>query len=79
MSWIKAKITEGQYKGKPIEVYFGKPLKILCDGKDITNCLMALHIKLDVEGQVVFLKIAELKWSQVPSETWEKMVDPTTT
>ena len=73
MSWIKGVITEGQYKGKPIEVKFGKPLKILCDGRDITGKLIALRIDLDVHGQVVYLKLAEENYSQVPSETWEKM------
>ena len=74
-NWIKANISEGSYKGKPIEVQFGKPLKILCAGKDITKSLIALHIKLDADGQVLYLKIAEMENSQVPSETWEKMID----
>ena len=77
-NWIKATITEGTYKGKPIEVQFGKQMKIMCAGKDITNYLMALHIKLDADGQVLYLKIVEMENSQVPSETWEKMVDDKT-
>jgi len=74
-NWIKATITEGSYRGKPVEVQFGKHMKILCDGKDITNYLMSLHIVFDVKGQVLYLKIAEMKYSQVPPETWEKMVE----
>lgn len=77
-NWIKADIKEGSYKGKPIEVQFGRPLKILCDGKDITKSLIALHIKLDADGQVLYLKVAEMENSQVPSETWKKMVDDKT-
>lgn len=75
MSWVKGMIEEGVYKGKPIEVQFGKPIKILCDGKDITKAVVALHIELSVNGQMIYLKIAELDYSQVPSESWAKMVE----
>ena len=70
---IKATITEGSYKGKPLEVQFGKPMKILCAGKDITNDLLALTIQFDVYGHVVYLKLIENNYSQVPHETLEKM------
>ena len=72
---IRAKIEDGAYKGKPLVVNFGRPLKVLIDGKDITEWLVALNIRLDASGQVVYLKLAELNYSQVPKKTWSRMVD----
>jgi len=60
-------ITEGIYVGMPIEIHFGKPLKILLDGKDVTQWLVSLNIKLDSRiGQLVTLEFAELSYSQFP-------------
>jgi len=67
-SWVKGVILSGTYKGKTVEVQFGKPLKILVDDKDITNCLVSLRISIDVDGHLIYLKLAELDYSQVPPE-----------
>ena len=54
---IKATITEGVYKGKPVEVQFGKNMKITCVGVDTMDYVVELHIQLDGHGQVVLLKL----------------------
>ena len=72
---IRGKVEEGVYQGKSIEVHFGRPMKILVDGKDVTEYLVALQINLDANGQVIYLTIAEMAYSQVPPKAWEKMVD----
>ena len=69
-NWIQAAVLKGNYKGKTIEVEFGKPLKILCDGKDITNVVVALRVDLSQHGQIIYLKIAETRPSQFP-EGWK--------
>lgn len=74
-SWIKGVILEGKYEGKPIEIQFGKPLKILCEGKDITKSLIALRIDLSARGHLIYLKLVEENYSQVPKEAWKNMVE----
>ena len=71
-NWIEAIIAKGNYKGKKIEVKFGKPLKILCNGEDISDAIIALRIDLSVSGQIIYLKIAEEHWSQFSGEQWRK-------
>ena len=67
ISYVVAKIENGYYKGRTVKVQFGKPMKILVDGKDVTNVLVSLNIRLDVHGQRIFLELAELDYSQIPS------------
>ena len=64
MSWIVGKIESGEYRGKTIKVKFGKPLKVLCAGKDITDVTLEVHVSLTAHGHVIELKIAELGYSQ---------------
>jgi len=67
-NWIEAKIEKGIYNGKTVEVYFGKPFKILVDGQNISDVLMELHIDVTIHGQTLRLKIAELDYSQFKSK-----------
>lgn len=62
--WIIGKIEQGEYRGRTIKVKFGKPLKVLCAGKDITDVVMELHVSLTSKGQTIAVKIAELDYSQ---------------
>jgi hypothetical protein len=64
MTWIIGRIESGEYRGKTIKVKFGKPLKVLCAGKDITNVTMEIHVSLSTRGQIIAVKIAELDYSQ---------------
>ena len=60
MNELDARIESGIYDGDPIKVKFGKPLKIFCRGKDITDCVMELIIEISIRGQIIHIKFAEL-------------------
>jgi len=74
VSVIEAEIKKGKYKGRTVKIQFGKPLKVMVDGKDVSDVLMKLQIEIGVHGQFVILQLAELDYSQVPSKAWSKMV-----
>ncbi len=57
---IEAKITSGCYAGDPIKVQFGRPLKIWCRGKDVSDVVMELRIDISIRGQILYLKFAEI-------------------
>lgn len=68
MNEIEAKITTGFYKGDPISVKFGRPLKIFCRGKDVSDTMVELFIEISTRGQLLHLKFAETSPSQLRGE-----------
>lgn len=68
MNELDAKIQAGIYAGDPIKIKFGKPLKIFCRGKDITDCVMELFIEISQRGQIVHLKFAETSKEMIGCE-----------
>ena len=65
MNEIEAKITAGFYKGDPITVKFGRPLKIFCRGKDVSDTVAELYIEISMRGQLLHIKFAETSPSQL--------------
>ena len=64
---IVAKILNGVYTGKNVEVTFGKPIKITVDKQDVSKALISLNISLSHRGHVIYLELAELDYSQFKS------------
>ena len=64
---LDAEIKVGMYAGDPIKVVFGKPFKIYCRGKDVTDTVMELHIEISPRGQILHLKFAETSKDMIGS------------